>query len=151
MPGGGVVAVQELIVGIGAARFNFDLNDSEGALFMARPKLHHRTLLLASIGAVSIIFTFPVANAAEHTLMPGPATVHIGHFSAALKPVLTIDSGDIVTLETANNLDPVEIDRSGVVPPSAVPEYARAISQEVKDRGPGPHILTGPIFVNGGA
>jgi hypothetical protein len=36
-----------------------------------------------------------------------------------------------------------------VVPPSAVPEYVRAIYREVMDRGPALHILTGPIFVNG--
>ena len=38
------------------------------------------------------------ALGAEYTLMPSPQTVHIGHFSAALKPVLTINSGDIVTI-----------------------------------------------------
>ena len=42
--------------------------------------------------------------------MPSPQSVHIGHFSATLKPVLTINSGDIVTIETATSLDPVEID-----------------------------------------
>jgi hypothetical protein len=38
------------------------------------------------------------SRAAEHTLMPSPQTVHIGYFLANLKPVLTIDSGDIVTI-----------------------------------------------------
>jgi hypothetical protein len=41
------------------------------------------------------------------------------------------------------------VDASGVVPPSAVPKYARTIRREVTDRGPGGHILTGPIYVNG--
>ena len=64
------------------------------------------------------------ACAAEYILMPSPQTVHIGFFSAAQKPVLTINSGDIVTIETESaELDPAEIDRSGAVPPSAVPEY----------------------------
>src|SRR5258708_25706381 len=81
--------------------------------------------------------------------MPPQLTVHIGHFSAALKPVLTINSGDIVTIETATSLDPVEVDQSGAVPPSVVPEYQRAIHREVKHRGPSGHVLTGPIFVNG--
>jgi hypothetical protein len=62
------------------------------------------------------------ASADEYTLMPSPQTVHIGHFSAALKPVLIINSGDIVTIETATHLDPAEVDQSGVVPPSAVPD-----------------------------
>ena len=38
------------------------------------------------------------ASGAEHTLMPSPQTVHVGYFSATLKPVLTVDSGDIVTI-----------------------------------------------------
>ena len=91
----------------------------------------------------------PIAHAAEYTLVPSPQTVHIGNFNAATKPVLTIESGDIVTIETAAAMDPAEVDQSGVVPPSAVPDYTRAIYQEVKDRGPGPHVLTGPVAVNG--
>jgi acetamidase/formamidase len=89
------------------------------------------------------------ASGAEHTLMPSPQTVHVGYFSAALKPVLTVDSGDIVNIESVAGLDPAIVDGSGVIPPSAVPEYVRAIRREVTDRGPGPHILTGPVFVNG--
>jgi hypothetical protein len=45
-----------------------------------------------------------------------PQTVHVGHFSAALKPVLTINSGDIVVIETVSGPDPEEVDASGVVP-----------------------------------
>jgi acetamidase/formamidase len=96
-----------------------------------------------------LALALPDASAAEYTLMPSPQTVHIGHFSAALKPALTINSGDTVTIETANSTNPAEIDGSGVVPPSAIPEYTRAIRREVTDRGPAGHILTGPIFVNG--
>jgi acetamidase/formamidase len=98
---------------------------------------------------VAAVAGSPLAHAAEHILMPSPQTVHIGNFNAATKPVLTIESGDIVTIETVPAMDPAEIDQSGVVPPSAVPEYTRAIYREVKDRGPGPHVLTGPIHVNG--
>ena len=60
--------------------------------------------------------------AAEHTLMPTPQTVHIGHFLATLKPVLTIDSGDTVTIESASSIVPSVVDASGVVPHSAVPQ-----------------------------
>jgi hypothetical protein len=38
-----------------------------------------------------------------------PQTVHIGHFIAALKPVLTINSGDIVIIETVSGPDPKEL------------------------------------------
>src|SRR5712671_4257553 len=115
---------------------------------MTRPKLLPRLLtpiiLMASIG-----FAFQGALAAEPTLMPSPQTVHVGYFNAALKPVLTINSGDIVTIESVGGPDPADVDASGVVPPSAVPEHTRTIRREVTDRGPGPHILTGPVFVNG--
>jgi acetamidase/formamidase len=103
----------------------------------------------ASVVAGLVGLAAPGANAVEYTLMPSPQTVHIGHFSAALKPILTIDSGDTVTIETATQIDPTDVDRSGAVAPSVVPDYVRTIYREVKDRGPGAHILTGPIFVNG--
>src|SRR5205823_12964737 len=89
------------------------------------------------------------SRAAEHTLMPSPQAVHVGYFLATVKPVLTIDSGDIVTLESAASVVPSVVDQSGVVPPSAVPQYQRDIYGQVKDRGPGPHILTGPIEIKG--
>src|SRR6516225_3234967 len=110
---------------------------------------------MANIGALSICnlllsaLVLPNALAAEYTLMPSPQTVHVGHFSAALKPVLTINSGDIVTIESVGGPDPADVDASGVVSPSAVPEHVRTIRREVTDRGPGPHILTGPVYING--
>jgi|SRR6266853_3682339 len=51
-------------------------------------------LLIASVVAAPAVFSPRDARSAEYTLMPSPQTVHIGHFSAALKPVLTINSGD---------------------------------------------------------
>jgi acetamidase/formamidase len=91
------------------------------------------------------------AKSAEHTLMPTPRTVHIGHFLATLKPVLSIDSGDVVTLESTASIVPSVVDASGVVPPSAVPQYQRDIYGAVQDRGPGPHVLTGPIEIKSAA
>jgi acetamidase/formamidase len=107
-----------------------------------------RTSALIAAGAATL-WTIGVAAAAEHTLMPSPQTVAIGNFNAATKPVLTIDSGDTVVIETAAAMEPAEIEQSGVISASAVPQYVRDIYREVKDRGPGPHILTGPIYVNG--
>src|SRR5215831_5809083 len=105
-----------------------------------------KTAILLFAGAFLVS---SAAQAAEYTLLPNPQTVHIGNFDAATKPVLTINSGDIVTLEAATQLEPEAIDQSHVVPPSAVPQYVRDIYRTVKDRGPGPHVLTGPIYVNG--
>jgi acetamidase/formamidase len=90
-----------------------------------------------------------IAEGAEFTLMPSPQTVHIGHFAANLKPVLSINSGDTVTIETSSLLAPEVVDQSGVVPPSAIPQYQRDIFRDVKDRGPAGHVLTGPIEIKG--
>src|SRR6267143_6678149 len=56
-------------------------------------------LLIASVVAAPAVFSPRDALSAEYTLMPSPQTVHIGHFSAVLKPVLTINSGYTVTIE----------------------------------------------------
>src|SRR2546423_14791658 len=105
---------------------------------------------LRAISCILLLATgAPAAYAAEHTLMPSPQTVHIGYFLYSAKPVLTIDSGDIVTIESAASIVPSVVEQSGVVPPSAIPQYQRDIYGQVKDRGPGPHILTGPIEIRG--
>jgi hypothetical protein len=52
-------------------------------------------------------------RAAEHTLMPSPQTVHIGYFLATIKPVLSIDSGDIVNLTSVAPIVPSVVDQSG--------------------------------------
>ena len=101
--------------------------------------------------AAALLLSAQMWGQRVHTLMPSPETVYVGNFNAALKPVLTIESGDIVVLESAGAIEPAAIDQSGVVPPSAVPEYQRAIYRDVKDPGPGGHVLTGPIFVTGAA
>src|SRR5215471_1530457 len=104
-------------------------------------------------GAIAAALAVPLSGgalqAAELTLMPSPQTVHVGFFLASLKPALTINSGDIVTIETATHLDPAIVDRSGAVPPSEVPQYVRDIYRDVRDRGPSVHILTGPIEIRG--
>jgi acetamidase/formamidase len=114
---------------------------------MVAGRFHRRRVI--AFATLLILAGSPALLAAEHTLMPTPQTVHIGHFLASLKPVLSIDSGDIVTIESTASIVPAVVDASGVVPPSAVPQYQRDIYGTVKDRGPGPHVLTGPIEVRG--
>jgi acetamidase/formamidase len=113
----------------------------------------HRQLHASGIAAYALLFAavanISPARAAEHTLMPSPQTVHIGYFLASIKPVLSIESGDVVTLESVAAIVPSVVDQAGVVSPGAVPQYHRDIYGEVKDRGPGPHVLTGPIEVKG--
>jgi acetamidase/formamidase len=79
----------------------------------------------------------------HHEIPASPETVHWGVFSAALKPVLKVDSGDRVTFHCVSG-GPETLP----APPLQVLPELRAIHAKVK-MGPGGHILTGPVWVNG--
>ena len=83
-----------------------------------------------------------------HELIASPSNVHWGYFSAAIQPALTINSGEVVVIEDVPRVDPEIVERSGVVNPGKITANHRAIYREVKDRGPGPHIMVGPVYVN---
>lgn len=77
-----------------------------------------------------------------HTLLPTPRTVHWGHFDAALSPVLEIESGDTVVVDTV----------SGGLEDAIQPERMRPEHRLIAETVPqimGPHILTGPIAIRG--
>src|SRR5262245_22385066 len=83
----------------------------------------------------------------QHLLKSTPKTVHWGFYDAALKPVLTIDPGDRVTIEcVTGNAEWLPPAGSGMEPLPEMP----VIYREVK-KGTGNHILTGPIYVRGAA
>lgn len=79
----------------------------------------------------------------HHRLSASPETVHWGWFDAALAPVLTIDSGDRITVESVSG-GPGNLPGAGFHVP---PELYR-IHETVQRRLPG-HILTGPVAVRG--
>jgi hypothetical protein len=68
--------------------------------------------LIGTAAALSLLAN--ASDAAAFSLMPSPQTVHIGYFTANLKPVLSIDSGDTVTIETSSFLEPELVEQSGV-------------------------------------
>jgi hypothetical protein len=82
-----------------------------------------------------------------HELKASPSTVHRGFFDASLKPVLTIDSGDIVRLETATG-NPRYFEKLGV-PKDKIPVELYAVYEGVDNDGRGDHTLNGPIAVRG--
>ncbi len=80
---------------------------------------------------------------ARHELRSTPDTVHWGYWEAALPPVLCVRSGDEVTIHTVSGQpDHLPEDRR------RVPGDLAAILAGVVP-GPGPHILSGPIHVEG--
>jgi acetamidase/formamidase len=79
----------------------------------------------------------------QHRIDAAPNNVHWGFFDATLKPLLTVSSGDEVTMSTVSgtaDLNPP--------PPLEVPEALAAIQASVPQKLPG-HICTGPVAVRG--
>jgi acetamidase/formamidase len=84
-------------------------------------------------------------SSAVHELRASPETVHRGFFDASLKPVLTIDSGDIVRLETATG-NPRWFEKLGV-PKDRIPAELYDVYRGVEGDGRGDHTLNGPIAI----
>ncbi len=80
---------------------------------------------------------------AHHRLDASPDTVHWGYFDAKLPPILTIDSGDSVTISTVSG--PPEMMPG---PPFEVPAVLPAIHARHTPKLPG-HICTGPVAIRG--
>jgi acetamidase/formamidase len=81
---------------------------------------------------------------AHHHLRSSAATCHWGFFDAALKPVLTVKSGDEVTIETISGGPPQLPDPARFhIPPEMHDVHANC------ERSLPGHILTGPVAVNG--
>ena len=85
-----------------------------------------------------------------HRLEATPATVAYGYYWSEAKPVLRIASGDIIDVDTMLTNNPAGLQRAGV-PPEKIQDSLKAIVTEVTGdrRGPGGHILTGPVYVEG--
>ena len=81
----------------------------------------------------------------HHRLNSGPETCHWGFFDATLPPVLTVASGDSVTVETLSG-------GPNVLPPEGfhVPPELHEVHERAERMLPG-HILTGPIEIEGAA
>lgn len=80
-----------------------------------------------------------------YILNPTPSTVAWGYYWSEATPVLHVHSGDYVTVHTLITSSPERLEAAGV-PPDHVEKELRDV-QGVKERGPGGHILTGPIYI----
>jgi acetamidase/formamidase len=116
---------------------------------------------------LGLVAVTTVAQAAIYHLPSTPQTVHRGVISPDIAPVLTIKSGDTVTIDTVSHSGlseggPVAYFGKASIPPSAVLQDAIDIAKmPAKDyglggragfgggRGGGGHVLTGPIYIDG--
>jgi acetamidase/formamidase len=114
---------------------------------------HGVTFLAAGALAFAAVHVRGQAPSAEpagttHQLKATPKTVAWGYYDAAAAPVLRVQSGDAVEVQTLVTNSPTGLEFAGV-PPAQVEQALRDIYKEVTNRGPGGHILTGPIYVEG--
>src|ERR1035441_2535562 len=84
------------------------------------------------------------------TLLATPATVAWGYYWSGAKPVLTVHSDDTVVMQTLSTCGSPERLQSLGVPAADIPAYEAPIYAGVpeSERGPGGHILTGPVAVS---
>jgi acetamidase/formamidase len=81
----------------------------------------------------------------HHRLDAAPDTVHWGYFDAARQPLLTIESGEVVTISTVSGVP------AQMPPPDSpfkLPQALADIHARQTPRLPG-HICTGPVAVRG--
>ncbi|HYR45142.1 MAG TPA: acetamidase/formamidase family protein [Terriglobia bacterium] len=102
------------------------------------------SVVLVVAGAVAIWSQ----SSGTHELKLLPANVHWGYYDAAVKPVLRVESGDTIRVETmvARGLQRL---RASGVSEQEIPAALKAVESAVKERGPGAHPLTGPIWIEG--
>jgi acetamidase/formamidase len=107
-------------------------------------------ICLLSFGAAVAQAPSAAASGGTHsyTLKATPSTVAWGFYDSAAQPVLRIHSGDTVTFETLLTNSPAGLEKAGVAP-EQVQQNLRDIYQEVTNKGPGGHILNGPVYVEG--
>ena len=82
-----------------------------------------------------------------HHVAATPSTIQLGIFDAGIAPVLTIESGDTVTMECLSGSREVMPADTGRFP---IPPVLRAIHEANLPRI-GPHMLTGPVAIAGAA
>jgi acetamidase/formamidase len=106
-----------------------------------------KTMLIVLAIASLSVFAQP-STPAHHVLPATPKTVTWGRYDPNTPPVLRVKSGDTVEVHTLITSSPSRLEGAGV-PPGQVEQSLRDIFREVTDRGPGGHILNGPIYVEG--
>jgi len=99
---------------------------------------------------VPIVLSAAASAPATHRLEATPQTVAYGWYDAAGTPVLRIASGDIIDVDTLLTNTPSGLEKAGLPHDQVQPSLIAIVDQVPREqRGPGGHILTGPVFVDG--
>jgi acetamidase/formamidase len=85
-----------------------------------------------------------------HRLEATPSTVAYGYYWSQAQPAVHIDSGDIIDVDTLLTNTPAGLEKAGVPENKIQPSLRAIVAAVTGDRkGPGGHILTGPVYVEG--
>jgi acetamidase/formamidase len=101
-------------------------------------------LLIAGTATLSA----QAGGARTHRLEATPKTVAYGYYWSAAEPVLRIASGDVIDVDTLLTNTPAGLQRAGVADDKIQASLKSIVAEVTGDRkGPGGHILTGPVYV----
>src|SRR6476620_1851269 len=106
------------------------------------------TRTTSTVVILAAILSAQPSKPKTHRLEATPATVAYGYYWSEAKPVLRVASGDIIDVDTLLTNTPRGLERAGVKPDD-VQQTLRNVVDTVTDKGPGGHILTGPVYVEG--
>jgi len=130
--------------------FNIDQETIERTFFSRIVVMFRISIAAAAVFIALVGFLTGQTVPRTHRLEATPATVAYGYYWADAQPVLRIASGDILDVDTLLTNTPMGLQQAGV-PPEKIQESLKTIVAEVtgERRGPGGHILTGPVYVEG--
>jgi acetamidase/formamidase len=95
--------------------------------------------------AFLIFLALPMLAQQTHKLEATPKTVVIGYYSGGANPAIKVKSGDTVEIQTVSG-NAARLEKQGA---QGVQQALRDINEQVKDGGPGGHILSGPVYIEG--
>jgi acetamidase/formamidase len=113
--------------------------------------MKHPRAVLAVIGVSLVSLASGQSGSPRtHRLEATPETVAYGYYWSEATPALRIASGDIIDVDTLLTNTPMGLSRMGVPDDNIQHSLKAIVSQVTGDRrGPGGHILTGPVYVEG--
>lgn len=106
---------------------------------------------------INVVWITPATAQSIYTVASVPGNVIWGElFKPDSPPILTVQSGDRIVMETVSHEgilpdqgDTIEfLTKGGIVEADILPDQLQ-IKAEVPKSGPGPHVITGPVYVEG--
>jgi acetamidase/formamidase len=99
---------------------------------------------------IFLILSPLAARQRTHRLEATSSTIAYGYYWSEAIPVLRVASGDVIDVDTLLTNTPAGLQRAGIAA-DRIQASLKAIVTEVTGdrRGPGGHILTGPVYVEG--